>query len=55
VREIQDHILTSIINAKHKIVMVQPYYYPIRIFEDEIIRAMDRGVKVELITSAKRD
>lgn len=47
--------MNSIREAQEKIIIVQPYYYPIRIFEQELIKAMHRGVKVELITSAKRD
>ena len=35
--------------------MVQPYYYPIKKVEKALISALDRGVEVELITSAKRD
>ena len=35
--------------------MVQPYYYPVRRCEQKLIQAMERGVQVELITSAKRD
>lgn len=48
-------MLTAISDAKEKIVVLQPYYYPIRVFEKELVAAMDRGVKVDLITSAKRD
>ena len=35
--------------------MVQPYYYPIKKVEKALSEALDRGVQVELITSAKRD
>lgn len=53
--EIQSKVIDLIKNAKEKIVLVHPYYYPVRIFEKELIAALKRGIRVELITSAKRD
>jgi len=35
--------------------MVQPYYYTVRIIEQKLREAMERGVQVEFLTSAKRD
>lgn len=55
VTEIQDLILNKIQNAKKKIVIVQPYYYPMKKFERAVKNALKRGVEVELITSKKRD
>jgi len=31
--------------------MIQPYYYPMKEFDDVLIEALKRGVSVELITS----
>jgi len=53
--EIQNYILNMINKAKKEVVIIQPYYYPIKKIEKSIADALDRGVHVELITSAKRD
>lgn len=60
--EIQEEVLKNIRESQHKILIVQPYYYPIKAFEEELMKgtdshnsAIDRGVFIELITSAKRD
>ena len=42
-------------NSEKEVVIIQPYYYPIKKIERAIGDALSRGVKVELITSAKRD
>ena len=42
-------------SAEKKIILIHPYYYPINRFECAIVKALKRGVHVELITSAKRD
>ncbi|KRW98257.1 hypothetical protein PPERSA_00714 [Pseudocohnilembus persalinus] len=54
-RQIQVNILKMIDDAEKKITLIHPYYYPIPKFEKAIQRALKRGVKVELITSGKRD
>ncbi|CAD8186135.1 unnamed protein product [Paramecium pentaurelia] len=54
-RQIQTQIIESIKNAKDNIKIVQAYYYSVRIFEKHLREAMDRGVKVEIITADKRD
>lgn len=41
--------------AEKKITLIHPYYYPMKVFEKEVIKALERGVEVELFTSAKRD
>ncbi len=41
--------------AKEKIVVLQPYYVPIRRVERGLEEAMARGVKVEIITARRRD
>ena len=41
--------------AKKEVEIIQPYYYPIKKIEWFIVDALDRGVKVKLITSGKRD
>lgn len=53
--EIQNYIINMINKAKKEVVIIQPYYYPIKKIEKCIGDALDRGVRVELITSAKRD
>lgn len=42
-------------NAESHLTIVQPYYYPIKKIERALGKALERGVKIELITSAKRD
>lgn len=54
-RELQDEVMNMIESAKEHLVIVQPYYYPIKKIEKALERALERGVKIELITSAKRD
>lgn len=54
-QEIQNHVINMINNAKREVIIIQPYYLPIKKIERAISDALRRGVKVELITSAKRD
>jgi phosphatidylserine/phosphatidylglycerophosphate/cardiolipin synthase-like enzyme len=54
-QEIQNHVIDMINNAKREVIIIQPYYLPIKKIERAISDALKRGVKVELITSAKRD
>lgn len=42
-------------NAKHKITLIHPYYYPVPKFEKALNNALKRGVEVDLYTSYKRD
>lgn len=53
--DIQERILSMIENAKNRIILVQGYYAKIKKMDEAIGRALDRGVKVEVITSKKRD
>lgn len=53
--EIQKYIIDMMNKAKKEVIIIQPYYYPIKKIEKSISDALDRGVNVELITSAKRD
>lgn len=53
--EIQNYIIDMINKAEKEVVIIQPYYYPIKKIEKCINDALERGVHVELITSAKRD
>ena len=53
--EIQKYIMDMINKAQKEVIIVQPYYYPIKKIEKCINDALERGVHVELITSAKRD
>lgn len=54
IEEIQDFIVHNIEQAKESIKIVQPYYIPIRRFESVLVKALERGVKVELITAGRR-
>ena len=54
VEQIQEFILEQIEEAKHNIKIIQPYYYPIKRFESVLVKALERGVHVELITAGKR-
>lgn len=54
-RELQDEVMNMINGAKESLTIVQPYYYPIKKIEKALEDALERGVKIELITSAKRD
>ena len=53
--EIQKYIIDMINKSQKEVVIIQPYYYPIKKIEKCINDALERGVHVELITSAKRD
>lgn len=52
---LQNKILELIGQAKKNIKIISAYYYPIKVVENAIIEAKNRGVEVELITSYKRD
>ena len=53
--EISDAIVDMLENAKESITIVQSYYMNIPKIEEILIRALKRGVKVEIITAQKRD
>ena len=53
--EISDAIVDMLENAKESITIVQSYYMNIPKIEEILIRAIKRGVKVEIITAQKRD
>ncbi|KAL4465190.1 hypothetical protein ABPG72_019344 [Tetrahymena utriculariae] len=55
VKDCQNEVIKQINMAQDNIVMIQPYYYPMKEFDDILIKALKRGVKVELITSQNRD
>jgi len=52
--EIQNFVIHQMSEAKESIKIIQPYYYPIKRFEKVLVKALERGVKVELITAGKR-
>ena len=52
--QIQDFVIQQMNEAKESIRIIQPYYYPIKKFEKVLVQALERGVKVELITAGKR-
>ncbi|EGR29989.1 hypothetical protein IMG5_144630 [Ichthyophthirius multifiliis] len=54
-RGIQDEIINQINHSKFRIKFIQPYYYPMKEFDDYLIKALQRGVEVEIITSQNRD
>jgi len=53
--EIQEMLVEQIRQAKDKIMIVSPYYYPVKKIDKELLKAVQRGVKVELITARRRD
>lgn len=53
--EIQDAICEMLNNAKESITIVQSYYLNIKKIEEILLRAIKRGVKIEIITAKKRD
>lgn len=53
--EISDSIIETLENAKDCITIVQSYYLNIQKIEEILIRALKRGVRVEIITAKKRD
>ena len=53
--EISDSVVKILENAKESITIVQSYYLNIQKIEEILLRAMKRGVKVEIITAKKRD
>jgi len=54
IEQIQDFVLQQINSAQESIRIIQPYYYPIKRFESVLLKALQRGVKVELLTAGKR-
>lgn len=53
--EIQDNLYDLLENSKESITIIQAYYNNLKRIEDILIRAIKRGVKVKIITAAKRD
>ena len=53
--EISESIANILNNAKDTITIVQSYYLNIQHIEEILLRALKRGVKLEIITAAKRD
>jgi cardiolipin synthase len=53
--EVSTTLIEIIDNAQHSIQIIQPYYLPIQDVDDAILKALERGVKVEIITARKRD
>ncbi|RZK13909.1 MAG: phosphatidylserine/phosphatidylglycerophosphate/cardiolipin synthase family protein [Flavobacterium sp.] len=54
IEQIQDFVIQNIDSAQESIRIIQPYYYPIKRFESVLLKALQRGVKVELVTAGKR-
>lgn len=54
VEQIQDFVVEQMHKANGSIRIIQPYYYPIKRFEQVLIKALERGVSVELITAGRR-
>ena len=52
--EISNKIEEILNNAKEKITIIQSYYLNIRKIEEILIKALKRGVKVEIITAKRR-
>jgi len=48
-------LIEKIQNATKNIRIISPYYFPIKALESELIRAVERGVDIEIITAQKRD
>ena len=55
VNEIQEYVIDNIKKAKSKILMVQPYWWPMKEVDEALIEALKKGVEVEIITAGKRD
>jgi cardiolipin synthase len=53
--EIQDNIYDLLDSSQESITIIQPYYSNMKRIENILIRAVKRGVKVQIITSEKRD
>lgn len=53
--EISNSIIETLENAKDCITIVQSYYLNIQKIEEILLRALKRGVRVEIITAKKRD
>lgn len=53
--EIPNSIITRIKGARKSIKIVNPYYTPMEVLDDELIRAVERGVEVTFIVPQKRD
>lgn len=47
--------MEKIRSAKKSIEIISPYYYPLKKLDKELLQAVGRGVKVELITAKNRD
>jgi hypothetical protein len=52
---VSQFLLEQIQSAKHHIQIISPYYYPLKKLDKELLGAVARGVKVELITARNRD
>lgn len=55
ISEISDSIIKMLEEAKESITIIQSYYLNIPKVEEILLRAIKRGVKVEIITAKKRD
>ena len=55
IEEIQHNLIGRVKNAKKEIRIINPYYYNIPEFDKELIKAKERGVKIDIITSKDRD
>ena len=42
-------------SSKKEIILLQPYYYTVKKFENALSKAIERGVKVKVFTTQKRD
>ncbi len=54
-RTIERSYIQAIVRARHRIAIVSPYFYPARTFRKALIRAAERGVKVQLILQGRID
>ncbi len=52
---IRDLFCTMLDNAQHNVRLINPYFVPTRRVRQSLKRAVDRGVKVEIMISAKSD
>ena len=53
--EIQDSIYSLLESAESSITIVAPYYLNLKRVDDLLVKALKRGVKVQIFTSLKRD
>lgn len=53
--EIQDSLFEILESAQDSITIIQAYYLKLKKIEDILLRALKRGVKIKIITAAKRD